>query len=932
MSWRSAPRALAFAAVLALPLSAQQRLTSPKDFFGHEIGADYVLPNYTQFTAYWQKLAAESDRMELDTIGFTAEGRPQLMAIVSSPENLRNKERYRRIAEQLARAEGITSAQAAQLAKEGKGIVWIDGGLHATEVLGAQQLIETNWQLVSRDDEETTRFRNDLIIIMVHANPDGMELVSNWYMREQDPRRRNMNIPRLYQKYIGHDNNRDFYMVAQPESENMNRVMYMEWYPQVMYNHHQTGPSGTVMFAPPFRDPMNYNLHPLIRTGLDQIGAAMHNRFVLEDKGGVVMRSTTGYSTWWNGGLRTTAYFHNILGILTETIGNPTPIEIPFIPNRQLPQADIPYPVKPGPWHFRQSVDYSVTANYAILDLVSRNKDHFLYNIWKMGHDQITKGHQDSWTVWPRRIEAITNQMAAENRARTGQAGMGNGEAAVSGGFAGAGQTRTGEAAQQMMATLNSPDRRDPRSYIISANQPDFPTAVRFIVALQKNGIDVERATAAFSHDGKQYPANSYVVRTGQAFGSHVLDMFEPQDHPDDFRVPGGAPTPPYDNAGWTLAMSMGVQFDRAYDEVTGPLEKVAPLSRVKPPAGTVASGGTLTFAGTTNDAFIAVNRLLKAGASVSRKEDGTWVVVNNATSKPIIDRAARELGITFAAGNATGATPQRALRVGLWDRYGGSMPSGWTRWLLEQYEFAYSMVYAQDIDAGNLNAKYDALIFVDGAIPAAPQPGATGGPGGGRGGFGGGGGPDTASLPAEFRRTVGNISAQRSIPELKKFVENGGIIITLGSSTNIAEHLGLPVSDHLTEQAPNGEPRALGNNKFYVPGSLLEVAVDNKQPATMGMGNRAIVFYDNSPVFTLTPDALARGVKPLMWFDSPHPLRSGWAWGQNYLDGGVAAAEAQVGRGTVRLIGFEALFRAQPAGTFKLVFNGLVGPNKPAM
>ena len=221
MFWRTLRNALALVAVLALSADAQQRLTSPKDFFGHEIGADYVLPNYTRFVEYWQRLATESDRMELDTIGFTAEGRPQLMAIVSSPENLRNRERYRKIAEQLARAEGITEAQAQQLAKEGKGIVWIDGGLHATEVLGAQQLIETNWQLVSGNDEETVRFRNDLIIVMVHANPDGMELVSNWYMRESDPKKRNMNIPRLYQKYVGHDNNRDFYLASQPESENI---------------------------------------------------------------------------------------------------------------------------------------------------------------------------------------------------------------------------------------------------------------------------------------------------------------------------------------------------------------------------------------------------------------------------------------------------------------------------------------------------------------------------------------------------------------------------------------------------------------------------------------------------------------------------------------------------------------------------------------
>src|SRR5690606_16847166 len=297
---------------------AQQRLTSPEEFFGHQIGADYVLPNYTKFLDYWKLLAGQSDRMVLDTIGTTEEGRPQVMAIVTSPENHANLERLREISMRLARAEGLTDDQARALAREGKGVVWIDGGLHATEVLGAQQLLETNWQLVSGTDEETLRFLDDLVILMVHANPDGMELVSDWYMRNPNPQERSSGgIPRLYQKYIGHDNNRDFYLASQAESENMNRVLYNEWNPQVMYNHHQTGPAGTVMFAPPFRDPANYNYHPLIRTQLDLVGAAMHNRFVTEEKPGVTMRSGAGYSTWWNGGLRTTVYFHNMIGLLT---------------------------------------------------------------------------------------------------------------------------------------------------------------------------------------------------------------------------------------------------------------------------------------------------------------------------------------------------------------------------------------------------------------------------------------------------------------------------------------------------------------------------------------------------------------------------------------------------------------------------------------
>jgi hypothetical protein len=250
---------------LAQDAAAQTRVTSPEQQFGHPIGADYVLPDYTAFTSYWQRLATESDRMVLDTIGTTEEGRPQLMAIITSPENHRNLDRYREISRRLALAEGLTDDEARRLAEEGRAVVWIDGGLHATEVLGAQQLMESVYQLISRDDPETLRILDDVIILAVHANPDGMELVSDWYMREADPEERSTGgLPRLYQKYVGHDNNRDFYASTQAETENMNRVMYTEWYPQIVYNHHQTGPAGTVMFAPPFRDPFNHNYDPLI--------------------------------------------------------------------------------------------------------------------------------------------------------------------------------------------------------------------------------------------------------------------------------------------------------------------------------------------------------------------------------------------------------------------------------------------------------------------------------------------------------------------------------------------------------------------------------------------------------------------------------------------------------------------------------------------
>ena len=310
------------------------------------------------------------------------------------------------------------------------------------------------------------------------------------------------------------------------ESVNMNRQLFIEWFPQIMYNHHQTGPLGTVIFAPPFRDPFNYNFDPLIVTSIDMVGAAMHSRFIQEDKPGSTMRRGAAYSTWYNGGLRTTTYFHNMIGLLTEIIGSPTPMEVAFVPNRQLPAGDQPFPIAPQKWHYRQSIDYSVTANRAVLDLASRYRETFLYNIWKMGKNSVDRGSKDTWTASPSKIDAIKALIAKDQPA-----------ARTAGPQAAAAPAR-------FYASMKQPDLRDPRGYILSAAQPDFPTAVKFINALVKAGIQIHKASAPFTAAGKSYPAGSYVVKTAQAFRPHVLDMFEPQDHPNDFQYEGGPPRP----------------------------------------------------------------------------------------------------------------------------------------------------------------------------------------------------------------------------------------------------------------------------------------------------------------------------------------------------------------------------------------------------
>ena len=925
----AAPQAkpAAQAAVKPAP-AALGKITSPKDAWGHNVGDDYFLANYKQEYDYFNLLAKQSNKIHIQDIGKSSEGRPMITAIITSPANYAKLARYKEISRKLSTNDVKDDAEARALAKEGKAVVWIDGGLHATEVLGAQQLIETVYQLVSGTDEETKRFLDDVIILCTPVNPDGQDLVSDWYMNQG-----NMSVPVLYNKYAGHDDNRDSFMNALAETTNISRVMYREWFPQIMYNHHQTGPAGTVMFAPPFRDPFNYNFHPGIPARMDLIGSVMADRFIAEHKPGVTSRKGASYSTWWNGGLRTTAYFHNQLGILTETIGSPTPQSIPFLVSKLIGDMNMWWPIGPrNVWHFRQSIDYSVTANKSILDFASRYREVNLFNIYQMGKDQIQWGNEDHWTITPHEVDRAKKELGIA----TADAGAGRGGAGGAGG--GRGGAGGGAAAGQpednaLWKKLHEPAARDPRGFIVSANQADFGTATKFINALLKSGITILKADKDFTVNGKSYPKDSYVVKTAQPFRAHVMDMFEPQDHPDDFAYPGAPPSRPYDNAGWTLAMTMGVEFDRVLEAFDCACSKIT-TELAKVPAGVIKTAqgpAGYYFSHKSNDSFTAITRLLKAGDDVMWLDNGpmgrgTFYVTSRPTTLAVLQKAATDLGVSFesTATAPTGAMKHlKPLRVGLFDTYGGGMPSGWTRLIFENFELPYEVVYPPDLDKGNLRAKFDVLVFNGAGVAAgAGGRGAGGGAGGGAGAGGrqGGAAPGREGftpkpIPEEFAKRQGQVTAA-TMDKIKEFVNAGGTAIYIGDiAMAAAQAYGLPLTNHL---------EGLGQDKFYLPGSVLRMSVDDTDPIAHGYNKEIDVFFDNDPVFKLGADAAAKGVKPIGWFASESPLRSGWAWGGSALNKGVAMIDATVGQGKVYLFGPQLLFRAQPHGTFKFVFNGM--------
>ncbi|HEV2079128.1 MAG TPA: M14 metallopeptidase family protein [Allosphingosinicella sp.] len=895
------------AAAPAQTASPPPRVTAPEAFFEQPPGTDYFLADYTAYEAYLKRLASESDRMKLVDIGRTAEGRTQWMAIVSSPANLARLDHYKDIAERLARAR-LNDEQARALASEGKAVVWIDAGMHATETVPSQGQIQVLYRMLTQTDPETMRILNDTIALFAHDNPDGMELVSDWYMRHSDPKKREFaTIPRLYQKYVGHDNNRDSFTVHMPETENINRVLFREWYPQIVYNQHQTGPEGMVVFVPPFRDPFNFNYDPLVMSELSEVGAAMHSRLIAEGKGGSGMRSAAPYSTWHNGMERSVAYFHNSIGLLTEIIGGPTPTKIPLVPSTQLPRGDEPLPIAPQEWRLQQSIDYQLSLNRAVLDYASRNRERLLFNIYRMGANSIARGSRDNWTVTPKAVARLEAAPRLE----------------------GGGARKVDPALYDKI--LQAPENRDARGYVITADQKDFPTAVAFVNSLIKNGVEVERATSAFSVAGKTYPAGSFVVKAAQAYRPHILDMFEPQDHPNDVEFPGGPPKAPYDVAGYTLAYQMGIKFDRILEGFDGPFQRVADV--VTPPPGRIEGrGGAGWIVGhESNNSFILTNRLLKAGIRPSwltaatdvggkRLQPGAIWIPASGKAAAIVANGVRDLGISahaVARQPAGPAMPLKLVRIGLVDRYGGLMSSGWTRWILERFEFPFQLVYPQRLDAGNLKRDFDVLVFTDGAVPVpeggpwrGDRPGAQ---------------PARADTPPEFQPMLGNITEAKTAPAVEAFAREGGTVVAIGSSTRLATLLNAPVTPALAENR-DGTLRALDTKTFFIPGSILRARVDNRQPLAYGLPDEVDIFFARSQTFL--PVAGAPEVKRISWFDGRDLLRSGWAVGQEKLSGTIAVADIDIGRGKLFLMGPEVTQRAQSFGTFKFLFNALLyGP-----
>ncbi len=630
-------------AAIAAPI-AQSSVPAPESVLGFAPCADYKLATYETIADYFRKLDAASDRMQILEIGRTAEGRTQILTVISSEENLRNLTKYKQIARMLAlnrdeNGRPLTDERARQLARDGKAIMWVDFGLHATEVAHAQTAPWMAWKAVTEETDEMREIRDKVIFVLVpNMNPDGGTLVANWYMKHVG-KPWEMQLPELYQKYVGHDNNRDWFMFNQPESKNIARQLYEEFFPQIVYNQHQTAPFPARIFVPPFEDPANFNIPPLVMRGINTVGDAITRRLDQEGKVGAVSR--VSFDTWWNGGMRTAPYFHNMVGILTETAhatATPADYDPARFPRRFSngestlePSTYYPSPYKGGHWTLRNSCEYMITGSMAVLDIGAKRRQEWLYDIYQMARDAMKEGANEH--------------------------------------------------------------------YVIPAEQWDPNAAVRMVNVLRLGGVEIERATASFAANGKQYGAGSFIIRGAQPFLPYVRDLLNVQVYPDRRLYPDGPPEPPYDVSGWTLNMQMGVAVDKLTSgAVTAQTERVTTAAYAP---GTLSGTAKAAYAidPRTNEAFIAVNRLLKAGDAVYRATAGvtiagkswpagTFLVASGQGTHARVEQAAKALGLRVEALESTPAGEMvrvKAPRVGLYNTWGGNMDEGWTRWVLEQ-------------------------------------------------------------------------------------------------------------------------------------------------------------------------------------------------------------------------------------------------------
>jgi hypothetical protein len=838
--------------LLLLPLDTSLfAQPSPQSKLGFKVGADRKLADWGQITAYFRDLDRASDRVEVVELGKSTLGRPFIMAVISSEENLRRQSEIRQTLRRLARPYDLSEDDVRLLAEQGKAVVLIACSIHSTEIGASQMSMELAYRLATEQDSETREILENVVLLLLPSvNPDGIDIVVDWYRKTLGSEAEGTRPPQLYHHYAGHDNNRDWFMLNLVESRLVTRVLYHEWFPQILYDVHQMGSRGARFFVPPFYEVSNPNIDPLILRQIMLIGGHMTTDLTAAGFKGVATEAI--FDTWWHGGMRTAPYYHNVVGLLSEaaSVRIATPIEIKFdelrggrrgLPSVKEFRANFPEPWPGGWWRLRDIIEYELTASRSLLRLAAKYRTDWLRNFATMGQRAIEKGRKEK-----------------------------------------------------------------PFAYLVPADQRDPGNLQRMLEVLMLQGVEVHQATESFVADGREYPEGTYVVLLAQPYRANVKALFERQRYPERRSYPGGPLERPYDVTGWTLPLQMGVDaievqssFKARLEKLTSPPRPVLRLPDRQPKwAYLLPAENTRTSQ--------AINRLLKNKAEVYRLAEAAVVgtrrfsggaAVVPARGQPLSRLRGWLEGIAVEVVAADEPLSGRAYRlrpprIGVYQSWVPSMDEGWTRFVLEEFDFEYTTLHDDRIRRGGLEKDFDVVILPsqrDSTIIRGHD-----------------GQSQEFRYPEEYRGGIGEIGVEN----LRAFVENGGMLVTFGAATRLPiKGFWLPVTNVL-EGVPAKE--------FSAPGSILQTLVDTSHPLGFGMRRETAVFFANSPTFSVA------GGKTVVRYPLTDPLLSGWLDGGKKILNKAALVEVPLGEGRVVLFGFRPQHRAQTWGTFKLLFNAL--------
>ncbi len=826
------------------PVLAQDvAVPDPRSVLGLEIGADSVLADWSQIGTYFSTLARSSAAVRLDTIGRTTLGKPLLLATITAPRHQRQLDVLRQQRALLADPRRLSPVLEDSLIHSTPSVVFINNNIHSTEVASSQFSMQLAHRLVAEP-----RYRQVLehvvVLMTPSANPDGLDTVVAWYREHKGTRFEGGPLPWLYHPYVGHDNNRDWFMLTQVESQAISRVLYHEWFPDVVWDVHQMGNSGPRLFLPPFSDPVNPNLDPIVVEAINLVGTAMAASVYDAGKTGVAHQ--TRFDLWWHGGFRTVPARHNMIGILSEAASArlASPIfQSPEALRRSERGVNYPGPWEGGWWRLGDIIEYELLAADGLLQLVAAQRERFVRRFVTLGKRAITAG----------------------------EAG-------------------------------------NPSAFLLPPEQRDRGAEAALLEALLGAGIEIRRATESFVADGTRYPAGTVVIPMAQPFRAHVKDLLEPQAYPDRRQYPGGPPMTPYDVAGWTLPMQMGLDVRT----VAQPFEARTDLVRsVESQPGSVhGSGPQWVLVNRAAAESRTIVEALRVGARVwvsaapievngTTLPPGSVVLAPSGQQERLAALVREHTAVYgFDAWRTRGLRPaggaiERVPRIGLYKPWVASMDEGWTRWVLEQHGIPYITVTDSMIRAGRLHRQFDVLLLPDVGASTIVR------------GF-----PESV-VPSRYAGGIGEPGAAAVVD----FVRRGGTLVTLDGSSDFAiAQLELPVTNGFGQR--RGMPDA---DDFYAPGSLFAVGVRAGTPLTSGIDSTAFVYFANGAAFDVSQPAavLAQYVEA--------PLRSGYALNEEQLAGKAALVDVSVGSGRAILFGFRPQHRGQTYGTFKLLFNALL-------